>query len=276
MSTAIAAFAGWNDAGSAATDAVAFLLQSLDANLIDTIGGEEYCDFQVNRPQCRIGQDGKRHLIWPSTDFWAVEGSRTDPIMLIRGVEPSFHWNAFTEEVLVNLDEYGIDRLLVVGALLADVPHSRAIPVQVTSESRTLRDQFGAEKPTYEGPTGILSVLEQTADRAYSIESMALWAPVPHYVASPPSPKAQLALVEKLAEILGLEDLDTAELAEEAKAWAEGVDSLAASDPEVAGYIASLEAANDALDSPAASGEALAKEFERYLRRRGTEGTRGP
>jgi hypothetical protein len=274
VSTAIAAFAGWNDAGSAATDALAFLVDHLDGEMIDSISPEDYCDFQVNRPQCRLDSSGKRKLIWPSTDFWAAESSDGEPLMLIRGVEPSFHWNAFTEEVMAQLSDWGIGRLLVVGALLADIPHSRSIPVQLTSDSATLRRRFGAEKPTYEGPTGIISVLEQVAANAYDIDSMALWVPVPHYVANPPSPKAELALVSKLIEILPLKGLATTELADEARAWTEGVDSLAGTDPEIAGYIASLEAANDALDSPASSGEALAKEFERYLRRRGPDGNR--
>jgi hypothetical protein len=268
VSTAIAAFAGWNDAGSAATDALAFLVEHLDGEMVDSISPEDYCDFQVNRPQARLDNEGKRRLVWPTTDFWATQSSTGEPLMLIRGVEPSFHWQSFIEEVIEQLTDWGIDRLLVMGALLADTPHSRAIPIQLTSEWAQLRERFGAEKPSYEGPTGIVSVLEQAAGQTYGIETMALWAPVPHYVANPPSPKAELALIEKLAEIVGLDNLPTADLADESRAWTEGVDSLAASDPEIAGYIASLEAANDTLDSPAASGEALAKEFERYLSRR--------
>jgi hypothetical protein len=271
VSTAIAAFAGWNDAGSAATDALAFLVQSLDAEPVASIDPEEYCDFQVNRPRVRLTSAGRRELVWPSTDFWAAESSKGEPLMLVRGVEPSFHWQTFTEDVMEQVLDWGIDRLVVVGALLADVPHTRPIPVQLTSELRDVRQRLGAEKPTYEGPTGIVSVLEQAAAQTYGIESMALWAPVPHYVANPPSPKAELALIAKLAEILDLANLPTQELTDEARAWAEGVDALASSDPEIAGYIASLEAANDVLESPAASGEALAKEFERYLRRRGDQ-----
>jgi hypothetical protein len=269
VSTAIAAFAGWNDAGSAATDALAFLIEHLDGEAVHSISPEDYCDFQVNRPQVHLSADRQRQLAWPTTDFWAAHSASGEPLMLIRGVEPSFHWGAFTDEVIGQLTDWGIDRLLVVGALLADVPHSRPIPVQLTSDSAALRQRYGGEKPSYEGPTGIISVLEQTAGQDHGIESMALWAPVPHYVANAPSPKAELALITKLAEIVGLDGLPTADLADEARAWAEGVDALAGSDPEIAGYIASLEAANDALDSPAASGEALAKEFERYLRRRG-------
>ncbi|MDR2373335.1 MAG: PAC2 family protein [Bifidobacteriaceae bacterium] len=271
MSTAIAAFAGWNDAGSAASDAITFLAHSLGAEDAGSISPEDYCDFQVNRPLVRVDADGRRHLRWPSTDFWTTETPGGEPLILVCGVEPSFHWQTFTAEVIERLRQWEVDQLIVVGALLADVPHSRSIPVQITSESESLRRQFGGDQPSYEGPTGIVSVLEQTAFEDHGIESMALWAPVPHYVANPPSPKAELAIIGKLAEILGLDDLPTAELADEARAWTEGVNSLAASDPEIAGYIASLEAANDALDSPAASGEALAKEFERYLRRRGNQ-----
>jgi hypothetical protein len=269
VSTAVAAFTGWNDAGSAASDALTFLVDNLGGELVESISPEEYCDFQVNRPQVRLDSAGRRRLIWPTTDFWTAESSSGEPLMLIRGVEPSFRWRAFTEEVIERLTDWGIDRLVVVGALLADVPHSRPISVQVSADKAAARRRFGAEKPTYEGPTGIVSVLEQTAGKTYGIQTVALWAPVPHYIASSPSPKAELALITKLAEILALEGLPTAELADEADSWARGVDSLAASDPEIAGYIASLEAANDALDSPAATGEAIAKEFERYLRRRG-------
>jgi hypothetical protein len=267
---ALAAFAGWNDAGAAATTALTLAVEQLDAEPFALIDPEGYCDFQVNRPQVRVDPEGERHLLWPTTDFLRATTPGGLELVFILGVEPSFHWHEYCEEVADILETEDVKTLITVGALLADVPHTRAIPVQVTSLDQGLREAYNLEKPTYQGPVGINSVLERFADEQLSVPSIALWAAVPHYVANPPSPKAQAALLAKIEELIG-HHFDLTELNDEARAWQEGVDALAAEDDDIADYVANLEATKDVLDSPAASGEALAKEFERYLQRRGDQ-----
>ena len=262
---AIAAFAGWNDAGAAATDTVTFIAEALEAEPFAVIDPEGYCDFQVNRPQAKFDADGNRHLLWPTTDF--LEGSANGRrLVLVNGVEPSFRWRSYCDEVLEVLASRGIEQLIILGALLADVPHTRPVPIKVTSLSTKLSKSLALEPSTYEGPAGIVSVLEVAAWHNLALPSLAMWAAVPHYVAATPSPKAQLALLGEVELQLGTE-FDKTDLFQEATSWQEGVDSLAAEDSEVAEYVAKLEEAKDTLDSPAATGEALAKEFERYLRR---------
>ncbi|MDR2348399.1 MAG: PAC2 family protein, partial [Bifidobacteriaceae bacterium] len=249
MLNAIAAFAGWNDAGSAATGAVRYVSDALKAAPVSSISPQGYCDFQVNRPLIRLDRDGQREIIWPSTEIFRAHLPGGRDLVLVAGVEPSFRWLDFCQELLGRLTDLGVDRLWLAGALLADVPHTRPFPVQLSSASPALAKEFKAEKPTYEGPAGIVAVLGHEALRQHQLESGSLWVPVPHYVGNPPSPKAELALVAKMAEVLGLDQLDTTELADEARAWSEGVEELASSDPEVAGYVSALEEAADELAS---------------------------
>jgi proteasome assembly chaperone (PAC2) family protein len=267
---AIAAFAGWNDAGSAATDTITYLASALHALPIASIDPEGFCDFQVNRPQARFDAQGERQIIWPSTDFMFGVTDNDTEVILVGGVEPSFHWRTYCDEILEILEDNDVNTLITVGALLADVPHSRPIPVHTTSIDPRVRRKLGIEQSHYEGPAGIVSVLEHAAWQRSGMPSLSLWAAVPHYVANPPSPKAQMALIHKIEEYLD-HPIDITDLTDQARAWQEGVDTLAGEDTEIAEYVASLEAAKDALDSPASSGEALAKEFERYLQRRGED-----
>jgi proteasome assembly chaperone (PAC2) family protein len=269
---AIAAFAGWNDAGNAATDALEFLQEQLGAALIAELDTEEYHDLQVMRPHFR-DEGSERILEWPRTKVF--EGGARDgrPVIFIDGIEPSMRWEQYCAELLAILIDHGADRLIILGALLADVPHTRAIPVQATSSDPDLRERLGLEASEYTGPTGIVGVLEFLASTEYGVPALSMWAAVPHYVANPPSPKAILALLTQVEELTGLV-IDTEDLPEEARAWQEGVDELAAEDSDVADYVRQLETAKDAADAPEASGEALAREFERYLKRRENGGGR--
>ena len=272
----LAAFEGWNDAGNAASDAVDLLLDAWDAEVVHELDPEDYHDFQVNRPQVATDDDGERSLTWPGTTVAVarapVSGRR---VVLVRGIEPSMRWRSFCAEILDQANRLGVGTVVCVGALLADVPHSRPIPVQVTSEDPRVQALLAVEGSDYEGPVGIVGVLALAA-RSAGLHSMSVWAAVPHYVAQPPSPKATLALLSSLEEILG-EPVPLGELAEDAHAWERGVDELAREDPEVAEYVRQLEEAKDTAELPEASGEAIAREFERYLRRRekGTGGAGG-
>ncbi len=270
----LAAFEGWNDAGEAASGALAHLQRVWQAELITELDPEEYHDFQVNRPMVSIGEDGRRRLTWPTTRIYLARppGGRRD-VVLVCGVEPSMRWRSYVAELLGLAEEFGANTLITLAALLADVPHTRPIPVTGTSEDERLQKRLGIEPSTYEGPTGIVGVLQESAALA-GLAAMSLWAAVPHYVGQPPSPKATLALLRRVEEALDV-TIPLEDLPEDARAWEHGVDELAEEDGEIDAYVRQLEDAKDTADLPEASGEAIAQEFERYLRRRGEGGPPG-
>jgi proteasome assembly chaperone (PAC2) family protein len=267
----IAAFEGWNDAGECATAVVEHLARVWDAQLVAAMDPEEYYDFQVNRPKVsRV--DGERTLEWPTTRVLLAQGSPVGrDVLLVLGIEPSVRWRTYSAELLAFALHHGATLLVTLGGLLADVPHSRPIPVGVSSEDADLLEEVdGVEPSSYEGPTGIVGVVHDQAQQV-DLPSLSCWAAVPHYAGGPPSPKASLALLGRLEEILDVV-IDDTDLVESARAWERGVDDLAASDDEVADYVHSLEEAQDTADLPEASGDAIAREFERYLRRRDDDG----
>ncbi|WP_138413674.1 PAC2 family protein [Sinomonas gamaensis] len=267
----LAAFEGWNDAGEAASEAIRAIKRQFGAQKVGAIDADDYYDFQFTRPTVRRSGSGRRRIRWPSTrvSIARPEGYPVN-LVFVQGTEPSYRWRGFTEELMEYVEDLDVDYLVVVGALLADVPHSRPIPVTATSESEDVRDRLDLEASQYEGPTGIVGVFADAADH-HGIPTVSLWAAVPHYVAQAPSPKAQLALMHRIEELIQV-PLDTNELAEDAEAWERGVNELATEDPEIAAYIQQLEEAKDTADLPEATGESIAREFERYLKRRGKDG----
>jgi proteasome assembly chaperone (PAC2) family protein len=266
----LAAFEGWNDAGEAASDALRYLNKTWGGKKVASIDADEYYDFQFTRPTVRRTASGERKIKWPSTRIYkaSAPGSNVD-VIFIQGTEPSYKWRAYTAELLVHAEALHVDYVILVGALLADVPHSRPIPVSTSTDDSALRERLNLEASQYEGPVGIVGVLSEVSLLA-GIPTVSLWAAVPHYVAQAPSPKAQLALLHRIEELLQV-PLDTHELAEEAEAWERGVNELATEDPEIAAYVRQLEEAKDTADLPEASGESIAREFERYLKRRGKD-----
>jgi proteasome assembly chaperone (PAC2) family protein len=271
----IAAFEGWNDAADAATEAVEHLEEGWDAEPIAELDPEDYYDFQVNRPQVSMTEDGGRQISWPSTrvSVARLESAGRD-VVLVRGIEPSMRWRSYCEELLGLATELGVEMVVTLGALLADTPHTRPIPVSGTVSDPSLAGVLDLETSRYEGPTGIVGVL-QAACGDVGLPAVSVWAAVPHYVAQPPCPKASLALLRKIEDLLDL-TLPLGDLPEDARAWERGVDELAAEDEEIAEYVRSLEQARDTVDLPEASGEAIAQEFERYLKRRADDGPGGP
>lgn len=271
----VLAFEGWNDAGGAASSSVRSIAQALGAEFVEKISDEEYYDFQFSRPKIvkHAGPaDGRGHreVIWPSTTILRAEGATGEfDLLLVHGVEPSFRWQAYTADLLTRAAEHDVAAVVLVGALLADVPHTRPIPAAFSTEDERIGELLDIDEPTYEGPVGITGVLAHIAYQA-GIPSISLWAAVPHYVGQAPSPKAQLALLRRLEELLGLplDPQETEEIAEDAAAWERGVDELAEEDTEIGEYVKRLEEATDTTNLPEASGEAIAEEFERYLRRR--------
>lgn len=268
----VAAFEGWNDAGDSATDAIDHLREVWAAQPLAEMDSEDYYDYQVNRPTIAFDDEGVRRLTWPTTRLYVARVPlAARDIVLVHGVEPNMRWRQFTDEVLHLGSELGVTLTVTLGALLSDRPHTRPAPVTGTATDPGTARALGVEPSHYEGPTGIVGVLQEACSRR-GIPSVSLWAAVPHYVAQAPSPKATLALVRRVEDLLDI-PVPLGDLAEDAKAWELGVDELAADDEEIADYVRQLEEARDTADLPEASGEAIAREFERYLRRRGTEGS---
>jgi len=265
----IAAFEGWNDAGEAATAAVEHLAEVWNGETVAAIDPEDYYDFQVSRPRILM-EDGKRRVSWPTTRILlATSTSLNRDVILVQGIEPSTRWRSFTIELLEFAQHIGVTTFVTLGALLADVPHTRPLPVSATSEHEDAVHRFDLEPSKFEGATGIVGVLADAASQA-DLPSLSCWAAVPHYAGGTPSPKATLALISKLEELFDLA-IPHGDLPDQARAWEHGVDELAESDDEVAEYVHSLEEAQDTVDLPEASGDAIAREFERYLRRRGED-----
>jgi len=276
----VAAFDGWNDAGEAATSAVNLLLADRPYDRVLSVDPELYFDYQYTRPTVETDGEGRRRLRWPEatlhrplprpgdadvggTEFW-----------VLTGVEPARAWQAFAAEFVDVALREDVTGFVTLGSMMADVPHTRPISIFAGSDSETLRSSLGLERSTYEGPVGVLSVLGDAAERA-GIPSVSLWASVPHYVAGhTPSPKATLALLDRLEE-LAAADVPRGTLAAEAATWEATIDAAAADDDEMREYIHQLEQARDTVESPEASGDAIAQAFESYLRRSDGRDDRG-
>ena len=279
----VVAFEGWNDAGEAATNAVRMVRDALPLEPVLDVDPELYMDYQFNRPTVGVDEHGEKQLTWPGatmygprpTSFGAgvvVEPSEDespridrDNLYVLLGVEPSRTWRGFVAEVLDAALVADVEGIVMLGAMLADVPHTRPISTFASSEDADVRAELELERSNYEGPVGILSVIADAAAKV-GIPTVSIWASVPHYVHNAPSPKATLALIERLEAVLDIE-VPRGELDDEAEAWESGIDQLAGEDEDMAAYIEQLEKARDTVDSPEASGEAIAREFERYLRR---------
>jgi hypothetical protein len=264
----IAAFDGWNDAGEAASGAVEALRASTEYDLVHSVDPELYFDYQYTRPSSRMDAEGHRGLTWPKAGLWRPRDPGPGPeFWLLTGAEPARTWQAFASEFIDVALRDDITGLVTLGAMLSDVPHTRPISIFTSSQNEQVREAHDLERSLYEGPVGILSVIEHFAENA-GIPTASLWASVPHYVATAtPSPKVTLALLDRLEELTGA-DVDRQTLRTEAAAWEASIDAAASEDEDMAEYIRQLERTRDTWDSPEASGDAIAQAFERYLRRR--------
>lgn len=266
----VAAFEGWNDAGDAASDAVEHLELVWGAEPLVEIAPDDYYDFQVNRPLVSLVDGVTRRITWPTTRFsWCRPPGADFDVVLMRGIEPNMRWRAFCAELLAIIAELDVRTVVTLGALLSDTPHTRPTQVSGTAYDSESAARHGLENSRYEGPTGIVGVL-QDACVGIGIPAISFWAGVPHYVAQPPNPKATLALLHSVEEVLDL-PVPLGELPQQADEWQKLVDEMAAEDDEVSDYIRNLEERDDEIDRSAltaTSGEAIAREFERYLRRR--------
>ena len=269
----IMAFSGWNDAAEAASGAVEHLLSGWrDKNddvlpeLIANVESEDFYDFQVNRPVVSIDESEIRSITWPSTQVFGMAiPSMSRDLVIVTGVEPSMKWKSFTSDILDLADDLEVSLIVSLGSLLADVPHTRPITVTGTGAHPSIAHRLGVSVSKYEGPTGILGIIQDGCMRR-GIDAISLWAAVPHYAANAPSPKATLALINTLEEFLNIK-IPLSDLPDRADAWENEVNDLAADDSEIAEYVKALEESKDAAELPDISGDTIAKEFERYLRR---------
>jgi proteasome assembly chaperone (PAC2) family protein len=265
----VVAFEGWNDAGDAATGAVEHLELIWDADPLAALDPEDYYDFQVNRPTVSLVDGVSRRIEWPTTRISVAKPEGSDRhVILIRGIEPNMRWRSFCDELIELLQELGATTVVALGALLADTPHTRPTPVTGSAYDAESAAQWGLETSRYEGPTGILGVFQDACVQA-GLPAVSFWAAVPHYVSQPPSPRATVALLQRVEEVLEL-TVPLGALPQQAEDWVKTVDEMANEDDEVVEYVRSLEERATATDLSQANGEQIAKEFERYLRRRGS------
>jgi proteasome assembly chaperone (PAC2) family protein len=270
----VAAFRGWNDGGQGATLACGYLGRQWEAERFADIDPEGFVDFQATRPHVSLDEGLTRRIEWPENAFYhaAIPGLDRDAVLLL-GVEPNFRWRAFSEVIVDLARDFDVSLVVTLGALLADVPHTRPAPVTGSASDPTLVDQLGLQQSRYEGPTGIVGVLHDACKRA-GLPSASLWAAVPHYVSLAPSPRAARALVERLGDLLGTE-IDTLELVEAEEAYAAQVSEAVSSDAETAAYVEELERRSDSADEISEenipSGDSLAAELTRFLRERDRE-----
>jgi predicted ATP-grasp superfamily ATP-dependent carboligase len=274
---AIAAFEGWNDAADASTAVVEHLEQEWGAEPIAALDPEDFYDFQVNRPTVMMSEGETRRIEWPTTRFSvATPPDAERDIVLIRGIEPSMRWRTFCEQVLEVCHSLEVSRIVLLGALLADVPYTRPLPVSGSAPrgvaSTDATERLGLTPTRYEGPTGIVGVLHDACVRA-DLEAVSFWVHVPHYANNPPCPKATLALLHRVEEVLDL-PVPTGDLAKESSEWEERLKQAAEQDAELAEYVRELEERSGDAGLQPLSGDEIAQEFEKYLRRRG--GQAGP
>ena len=273
----VIAFGGWSDAGEAATGVITHLLSELgssdsenidisNSTLLGEVDSEDYYDFQVNRPLIFVDSSMIRSLTWPGVQIFGVRNPDGDrDFVLVRGVEPSMRWRTFASEILDLAEDLEVELVITLGSMLADTPHTRAIPVSGTGAHPDIATRLGVEVSRYEGPTGILAVIQDGCVRR-GIDAIALWAAVPHYANATPSPKATLALVNGLEDFLEI-SLPQGDLPERALAWESAVNEMVKEDSDIEEYIKTLEESKDASEISDESGEELAREVERFLRR---------
>src|SRR3954452_20298008 len=276
----VSAFKGWNDAGEAASAAVQFLCEAFDAEPLATIDPEDYYDFTAVRPTVRLVEGRSRAIDWPENSFSADRVPSADPdLIMLRGVEPSLRWKTFCSSVMDVAEATGAKMMVTLGALLADVPHSRPVGITGLASAEGLVERLGFERTNYEGPTGIVGVLHATCADA-GMESVSLWAPVPHYVAATHNPKAALALVRGFEGIAGTA-IDATQLEGASEDYDRQVTAAVAREPDVKAFVERLEEMADEISEEEGppeqlpSGDVIAREFQRFLRQRGPDEPNG-
>jgi predicted ATP-grasp superfamily ATP-dependent carboligase len=275
----VCAFKGWNDAADAASSAIQFVGTALGARRFATIDPEEFYDFQATRPRTKLADGQTREIVWPAVELYEARVPLADrDLILMSGTEPSFRWRTFCELVVALAEELDTKLFVTLGALLADVPHTRPVSVTGLSSDKALVSRLGLAPSSYEGPTGIVGILHAACQQA-GLPSASLWAAVPHYIAATPNPKAALALVRKLEGLVGVA-VDGSELETAAADYERQVNVAVRSDPDVQAFVERLEqaAGEEAEEDPFSlpSGDQLARDLQRFLRQRGGDDPAGP
>lgn len=266
------AFEGWNDATEGASGALKAISEQISAQTLDAVDPEDYYDFQFSRPMVELDVDGNRIISWPGTEFMQAtpeeieKNPQLERLYLLMGTEPSRRWLSFAAEVLEMVQDREIDHVVMLGSMLADVPHTRPMPIFKSSQNPALQEAYQLESSRYEGPVGILTILAQ-AFESEGIPVLSLWGSVPHYVHNTTNPKAALGFLNELQSLIGM-TFETSSLAEQAFEWERSIDDVAEGDEDMTSYVAQLEKQRDELESEQASGDALAREFEKYLKER--------
>jgi proteasome assembly chaperone (PAC2) family protein len=271
--TLVAAFAGWNDAAGAATAALEAVAMSVDAEPVAQVDPEEFFDFQVSRPTIRLTEGQTREIDWPQNALYAARVPAADrDLVLVSGIEPNLRWRGFAKAILDAAERLEVQLVVTLGALLADVPHTRPVPITGLASDPELVDRLGLSRSSYEGPTGIIGVIHD-ACRRRGVTSASVWAAVPHYVAAVPNPKAALALLRRLEGFTGLE-VDASELDDAVERYERQVDRAVAANPEIEELVHRLEEEQDTspeFTEDVPSGDVIARDFQRFLRQRGDE-----
>lgn len=270
----VCAFKGWNDAADAASTALTFVGSTLGARRFAKIDPEEFYDFQAARPVVKLVDGETRQIVWPAVEIYEARVPRAPrDLILLVGTEPSMRWRTFTKVVVELAEALGTQLVVTLGALLADVPHSRPVSVTGLASDPVLISRLGLTKSSYEGPTGIIGVLHAACQQD-GLPSASLWAAVPHYVAATPNPKASLALVRKLEGLLGVV-VDATELESAASDYERQVNAAVQSDPDVQAFVERLEQASTTEieddPGPLPSGDTIARDLQRFLRQRGED-----
>jgi proteasome assembly chaperone (PAC2) family protein len=271
----VCAFRGWNDAAAAASTALTTIAASLDAELIATVDPEDYFDFQSTRPTISMDDGITRRIEWPENNLIAVRVPTADrDLVLVDGTEPNLRWRTFSETIATAADALGVEMVVTLGALIAEVSHTLPVPITGLASSQELVEELDLERSSYEGPTGIVGVVHDLCRQA-GIDSASLWAAVPHYVAAVPNPKAALALLRRLEGLTGIA-VEASELEEETTDYEEQIGRAVAANPEIEELVSRIEAEQVDLlgdggeDLPSA--DTIAREFQRFLRQRGDQG----
>jgi len=269
----VCAFKGWNDAADAASTALQFVGSSLGAERFAAIDPDEYFDFQATRPKIRLVEGRTREVVWPEVEIYEARVPRAPrDLVLLAGAEPSMRWRGFCSLVVELSEALGVQMVVTLGALLADVPHTRPVAITGLASDERLVERLGLRSSSYEGPTGIVGVLHSSCSQS-GLPSASLWAAVPHYVAAAPNPKAALALVRKLEGLVGV-SVDASELEESSAEYERQVNLAVQSDPDVQAFVERLEQAAEDSETEIGpgqmpSGDTIAREFQRFLRQRG-------
>ena len=270
----VCAFAGWNDAAGSATAALTTAAESLDAELIAQIDPEEFFDFQANRPTISLSEGMSREIEWPGNALLAAkaDGAERD-LILLAGTEPNLRWRTFSDGIASAAESLGVEMVVTLGALVADVAHTLPVPITGLASDPELVERLDLERSSYEGPTGVVGVLHDACNRR-GLPSASLWAAVPHYVAAVPNPKAALALLRRLEGLVGVA-VEASELEEESESFEDQVSNAVSANPEIQELVQRLEseqAEQLEVGEDIPSGESLAEDFERFLKQRGSEG----